>query len=96
MARLSGDDLRVFVEASCARSCVTVKVTDALVVRSVTVLLTGYASADGDSRRAAVRSDAPHEIHPRGVEASRSLNAGTNGGVIEECFDDLLFIFAKA
>ena len=41
MARLSGEELAAFVAASCERSSVPLKVTDALVVRSVTVLLTG-------------------------------------------------------
>ena len=41
MARLSGDELAAFVAASCERSAVSVKVTDPLVVRAVTVLLTG-------------------------------------------------------
>ena len=47
MARLSGDELAAFVAASCERSAVPVKVTDPLVVRSVTVLLTGTHSAAG-------------------------------------------------
>ena len=88
MARLSGDDLAVFVTASCVRSGVPVKVTDALVVRSVVVLMTGTASAAGASRLAAVRSDAPHEISPGRIEASRSGLSGTDGGVVEDCFDD--------
>lgn len=46
MARLSGDELAAFVAASCERSAVPVKVTDALVLRSVTVLLTGTSIAE--------------------------------------------------
>ena len=47
MARLTGDDLAAFVAASCERSSVPLKVTDALVLRSVTVLLTGtHSTAD--------------------------------------------------
>ncbi len=88
MARLSGDELAAFVTASCQRSGVPVKVTDVLVVRSMTVLLTGAASAAGASRRAAVRSDAPHEINPARVEASRSLLPGSDGRVVEDRLDD--------
>ena len=47
MARLSGDELAAFVATSCERSAVPVKVTDPLVVRSVTVLLTGMHGAAG-------------------------------------------------
>ena len=88
MARLSGEELAAFVVASCQRSGVAVKVTDALVVRSVTVLLTGNASDAGASRRAAVRSDPPHEIHPARVESSCSGLPGADGRVVEDRFDD--------
>ena len=88
MARLTGDDLAAFVAASCARSGVEVKVTDALVVVRVTVLLTGTAGAAGGSRGAAVRSDSPHEVSSARLEASRSDGAGSDDDVVEDCFDD--------
>ena len=88
MARLSGEELAAFVVASCQRSGVAVKVTDELVVRTVTVLLTGNASDAGDSRHAAVWSDPPHEINPARVETSCSLLPGAYGRVVKDCFDD--------
>lgn len=88
MARLTGDELAGFVAASCARSGVAVKVTDALVVVRVTVLLTGTAGAAGGSRGAAVHSDSPHKVSSGGFEASRSDGAGSDGHVIEDGFHD--------
>lgn len=88
MARLTGDELAAFVAASCARSGVAVKVTDALVVVRVTVLLTGTAGAHGGSRGAAARSDSPHEVSSGRLEASGPDSAGADDCVVEDCLDD--------
>lgn len=88
MARLIGEALAAFVAASCARSGVALKVTDALVVQRVTVLLTGTAGAAGGSRGAAVRSDSPHKVSSGRLEAPRSDTAGSDDRVVEDGFDD--------
>ena len=51
MARLTGDGLRAWVEASCSAQGVPVKVTDPMVVARVGVLLTGKGSAPPQAKR---------------------------------------------
>ena len=89
MARLSGDALAAFVEASCARHGVPVKVTDPGVVRDVAVLLTGRAGPGGVSRTVGRPvSDSPDQIDAVGVESSATVRGGGDDDAVEDGFDD--------
>ena len=82
--------LAAFVEASCSRHGVPVKVSDAVIVGRVVVLLGGGAP-DGGRQPAAVvpsRSEPPDGIDSGRVKAPRSLCAWRNDDVIEHSGDD--------
>lgn len=74
----AGFDVAQWVEASCARQGVAVKVTDALVVARVAVLLSG--------RRAG--SEPPDGLDPGRVKAAGAADPGTDHRVIEHRGDD--------
>lgn len=91
---LSGADLARWVMASCARQGVPVKVTDALVVSRVAVLLSGRtqrrtAGAEGAAdRRPPAASQSPHRLDPAGIETPSTRNTGPDDGVIDDGADD--------
>jgi hypothetical protein len=90
MAGLNDFDLAAFVEASCRRHGVPVKVSDSGVHRDVALLLSGRTdrgAAPAALGRRAV-SDSPDKINPVGVEAATTDVGGCNDGVIEDCSDD--------
>ena len=85
MAGLNDFDLTAFVEASCARHGVPVKILDVGVHRDVALLLSGRAvrsSAQRDADRRA-NSDAPDEIHPLRVEAATTDVGRGDDDVVE-------------
>jgi len=52
MARLTPDELAAFVEATCARHGVPVKIDDPFTVQRIAVLLRGQDDRHGAQRRA--------------------------------------------
>ena len=85
MAGLNDFDLAAFVEASCVRHGVPVKVTDMGVHRDVALLLSGRSvrgAAPAASGRQA-RSDPPNEINPLGIEAATTNIRRGNDGMVE-------------
>ena len=85
MGGLNDFDLSAFVEASCVRHGVPVKIIDVGVHRDVALLLSGRvvrgaAQRDVDRRAG---SDAPDEIHPLRVEAATSDLVRGNHDVVE-------------
>ena len=89
MARLTGDDLRAWVEASCSAQGVPVKVTDPMVVARVGVLLTGKGPGRPQAKRGGdgpSRSQLPDGVHSGGVEPV--AGAGSDDGVVEDRGDD--------
>ena len=89
MARLSDEALVQWVAASCQRHGVPVKVTDALVVSKVAVLLSGGKARPAAERgRASLRSEPPDEIDSGGINSPGSGGAGADDGVVEQGGDD--------
>ena len=90
MAGLSDFDLAAFVEASCARHGVPVKITDVAVHRNVALLLSGRAGRSTAQRDADRRtgSDPPNEINTVGIERSTTHLGGSNDDVIEHRADN--------
>lgn len=94
LSALSPDELRAFVEASCAAQGVPARVTDAAVLREVVVLLGGTAvTPRAHARSASTRGDAaasqpPDRAHPRRVQGAGSRGAGGDDGVVEDGADD--------
>jgi hypothetical protein len=89
MARLTGEALAAWVEASCARHGVPVKVTDPAAVRSVVVLLSGRAERRGRGRVLGVAgSEAPDEIDSVRVEGAARSTGGGDDGMVEDRLDD--------
>ncbi len=90
MAGLSDFDLAAFVEASCRRHGVAVKITDSGVHSKVALLLSGRAvrsaAERGPDRRAT--SDAPDEIHPLRVERSTTNLAGCDHSMVQNSTND--------
>lgn len=73
---MSPEEFAAWVEASCRRHDVPVKLNDPAVLRSVRVLLTGRAGSSGASRGTGrPASDSPDDVDPVGVEPSRSGTA---------------------
>ena len=70
MARLTHAEFVAWVEASCVRSGVACRITDAAVISRVTSLLTGRAAGSPAPRGAAAGpvSETPDEINAVGVE----------------------------
>ena len=87
---LSPQEVAAFVEASCRRQGVPVKVTDAAVVGRVSALLRGGPPGSGRSpeRTDRPRSESPDGIDPGRVESSGSGGAGSDHDVVEDRFDD--------
>lgn len=86
---MNGFDLAAFVEASCQRSGVPVKLSDPVVRDRVALLLSGRA-VRGDASAAHGRrpSDAPNEIDPVRVEDRAALVGPGDHRVIQDGFDD--------
>lgn len=86
---LSPADLAAFVEASCLRQGVPVRVTDAAVVARVVALLgVGVAGRKRSGTAAPAASELPDEFDAVGVEASSTGGAGSDYGVVEDGSDD--------
>ena len=79
MGRLSDEEVRAWLEDSCARQGVPVVVADREALRRVGVLL---------GRHASVRSDAPDRLDSVRVKEVPTTNSGSHDGVVEEDFDD--------
>ncbi len=90
MARLTDFDLAAFVEASCVRHGVPLKVTDCGVHARVALLLTGRAVRGDAERRADAHpgSDPPNEINPVGVEHGTPLLHRSDHGMIQHSAHD--------
>lgn len=89
MARLTDFDLTAFVEASCERSGVPVKLTDAAVRSQVALLLSGRAiRGDAPASHGRRPSDSPDEINPVRVEHRTALVGSGDHGMIQDRFDD--------
>ena len=90
MARLTREELAVFVAASCIRSGVPLHVTDPVAVGRVAVLLAGRDAGPAAQRRAATRpeSDPPDEIDAVRVQSCAATFGGSDDGVIEDGSDD--------
>lgn len=87
---LTPDAVAAFVEASCLRHGVPVKVTDALVVAGVVSLLSGGAPDGGrqPDTAAPVVSEAPHWIDPGRVNLSGTFDARGDDSMVEDSSDD--------
>lgn len=83
--RLSDDQVRAWVERSCAEQDVPLHVTDMLVLERVRVLLTGTAAPDyvPAARGVAAVSGPPDRLHPVRVQGPRAEDAGSDDGVVE-------------
>lgn len=69
---MTPQEFAAWVEASCRRHDVPVKLNDPAVLRAVRVLLTGRAGSSGASRGAGrPASDSPDDVNPVGIESSR-------------------------
>jgi hypothetical protein len=90
MARLTDVQLAAWVEASCARHGVPVKVTDTAIAAQVAVLLQGRASLPAAARRVAdrLRSQTPDQIDSAGVQFASTGLPGTDHGVVEHRTND--------
>ena len=85
----SGFDLARFVDASCARSGVPIKLADVAVTSRVAALLSGRPSRVSEaSPGGRAGSDPPAQIDSFSVEAAASRVGGCDGGVIEHGADD--------
>lgn len=82
--------LRAWVEASCEAQGVPVAVTDAGVVASVGVLLSGWddAGVPRSGTRSTQRLQPPSRNDPVRVQTLHPLGAGVDGGVVEDGADD--------
>jgi len=91
---LSGVELAAWVEASCARQGVAVKVTDAHVVARIAVLLGSGSARSATDASAAVRlvraerSEPPNEFDPPRVQGPGSGLARTDHGVVDYSGND--------
>ena len=90
MERLTNFDLAAFVEASCRRHGVPLKVADSGVHSHVALLLTGRAVRSDAERRpdAHPGSDTPNEINPVGVEHRTPLLHRSDDYVIQHSAHD--------
>ncbi len=84
---MTGFDLAAFVEASCERSGVPVKVSDSVVRDRVALLLSGRA-VRGDAPASHGPSDPPAQINSVGVEDRAAFVGPGDHGVVEDGFDD--------
>lgn len=85
MGRLTDDQLRAWVLASCERHGVASKVTDPLVIASVAVLLSDGAARQSAKRgRAPRRSDTPDGVDPVRIQTAGTGSARKDDGVIEQ------------
>ncbi len=93
MGRLTPDQMRDWVAASCAAQGVPLHGGDARVLEQVRALLTGAAARPARApalARAArrSRSQPPDDLEPAGVQGSGSAPAGTHQHVIDDGFHD--------
>ena len=79
MGRLTDDEVRGWLEDSCARQGVPVVVADREALRKVGVLL---------GRHASMRSDAPDRLDPVRVEEVPTAQSRSHDGVVQEDLDD--------
>jgi len=88
--RLSDEQVRAWVERSCAEQGVPLHVTDVLVLERVRVLLTGTAapSTPHARRASAPVSEPPDRLHPVRVKGAGTEDAGADDGVVEHGADD--------
>ena len=90
MAGLTPEQVRCWVEASCAAQGVAVAVADPGTVGRIVVLL-GGPGREGPGRGAADRAalQPPDRTHPVGVEPGlAAAGSGTDDGVVEKHGDD--------
>lgn len=86
---LVGDELAAWVQASCARHGVPVRVSDLGVVDRVAVLLGAGATAGADGALAPTQlrvvepSESPDDVDPVGVEVAGPGGAGSDGDVVD-------------
>ena len=87
---LTPDGLAAFVEASCRRQGVPVKVTDAIVIAGVVSLLSGGAPDGGrqPDTAAPMVSETPHRIDTGRVNLSGTIDAWGDDSVVEYSGDD--------
>ncbi len=86
---MTGFDLAAFVEASCQRSGVPVKVSDSVVRNRVALLLSGRAVRDdAPASRGRRPSDSPDQIDPVRIEDGTARVGAGDHGVIQDGFDD--------
>jgi hypothetical protein len=87
---LTGDELAAFVEASCRRQGVPVKVDDVRVVDQVVTLLRG--GPPGCGRQPAPdgphRSESPDDLDPAGINFVGSLGARGDDDVVHDRLHD--------
>lgn len=93
MARLTGEDLAIWVAASCEEQGLPVKVTDPQVVRQVWVLLGASESGPRLVRqhgRGPARgvSEAPEGSYPLRVQGARSGAPGFDDRMVQDGGDD--------
>jgi hypothetical protein len=94
LSHLPADELAAWVEASCAVQGVPSRVTDALLLARVVVLLGGAVESPRAQQRSAGgltlagRSHAPHGLHSARVQAAGSRGAGRDDGVVKQGADD--------
>lgn len=94
LSDLPADELGAWVEATCAAQGVPARVTDAVLVRRVVVLMGGSAESpraqqrSAGARAVAECSQPPNRLHPVPVQAAGSGDAGGNDGVVEDRSDD--------
>jgi hypothetical protein len=84
---LNSFDLAAFVAASCERSGVPVKVSDALVRQRVALLLSGRA-VRGDAPASRGPSDPPDQVDPVRIEDRTSFVSTGDHSVVQDRFDD--------
>lgn len=93
MGSLSPEALSAWVEASCRRQGVPVKVSEARTVEQVRVLLTGQAGRTAAARQRgrsapAGRSEPPDRPDPFGVDGLGAAGSGSDDSVVEHGADD--------
>lgn len=93
MGALSSADLAAWVERSCTAQGLPVKITDAVLVEQVRVLLTGVAGRPAPVRRAqgggdSCQSEAPDRVDALGAEHAGSGSAWADDGVVQDGADD--------
>lgn len=86
---MSGFDLAAFVEASCRRSGVPVKVSDSVVRDRVALLLSGRAvRGDAPASRGRRPSDPPDQVDPVRIEDGTAFVGAGDHSMVQHGFDD--------